>query len=115
MCKGVKKNGEPCHYRGQHEGYCKLHRPNDCPICYERMTSKDTTTTRCKHVYHSTCLERWLTTNHTCPLCRETLREQSPERPTTGQLRLRMNSFVYVDDGVTYSFPSTTFTFNVDY
>jgi len=114
VCKGVKKNGAPCSYLGKHEGYCKLHRSNDCPICYERMTSKNTTTTRCKHVYHTACLERWLTTKHTCPLCREKLMEQHPVRPTTGQLRLRMNSFTFVDGGVTYNFPGTFFTFNVE-
>jgi hypothetical protein len=114
VCKGVKKNGAPCSYRGKHDGYCKFHLSDDCSICYERMTSKDKTTTRCKHVYHSACLERWLTTSNTCPLCRETLKEQPPARPTTGQLRLRIAPFTFVDNDVTYSFPGTSFSFNIE-
>ena len=114
VCKGVKKNGAPCSYRGKHEGYCKLHRPNDCPVCCERMTSRNTTTTRCNHVYHTACLERWLATKHTCPLCREDLGEQPPVRPTTGQVRVRMEAVTFMDGGVLYTFPERFFTFNAD-
>ena len=85
ICKGVTKAGTACTYRGRHEGFCKIHAPKkleDCPICYEEITEKTSTTTRCKHVFHKTCLERWMEEKTNCPMCRENI------RPTTGQLRL---------------------------
>jgi hypothetical protein len=35
-------------------------------------------------------------------------------RPTTGQVRVRMEAVTFMDGGVTYTFPETFFTFNVD-
>jgi hypothetical protein len=89
ICQGVTKAGNACTYRGRHEGFCKFHAPKkfgDCPICFEEVTSKTSTTTRCKHVFHKACLERWTEENNTCPMCRATIKE----RPTTGQLRPRV-------------------------
>ena len=94
ICKGVTKSGKPCSYRGRHNGYCKIHAApgtlcdsgknmGDCPICYEEITKGTSTTTRCKHVFHKACLERWMEEKTTCPMCRENI------RPTTGQLRPR--------------------------
>ena len=84
MCQGVTKAGTHCSYRGRHNGYCKIHadkKLGDCPICYEEVTKGTSTTTRCKHVFHKACLERWMEEKPTCPMCRENI------RPTTGQLR----------------------------
>jgi hypothetical protein len=86
MCQGVTKAGTHCSYRGRHNGYCKIHadkKLGDCPICYEEVTKGTSTTTRCKHVFHKACLERWMEEKPTCPMCRENI------RPTTGQLRPR--------------------------
>lgn len=86
MCQGVTKAGTHCSYRGRHNGYCKIHadkKLGDCPICYEEVTKGTSTTTRCKHVFHKACLERWMEEKTTCPMCRENI------RPTTGQLRPR--------------------------
>jgi len=91
-CKGVTKTGKPCSYRGRHHDYCKIHaapgtlcdtgkKMGDCPICYEEVTKGTSTTTRCKHVFHQTCLQRWMEEKPTCPMCRENI------RPTTGQIR----------------------------
>ena len=92
ICKGVTQSGKRCSYRGRHNGYCKIHaapgtlcdtgkKMGDCPICYEEVTKGTSTTTRCKHVFHKACLERWTEEKTTCPMCRENI------RPTTGQLR----------------------------
>ena len=92
ICKAVTKSGKPCSYRGRHNGYCKIHaapgtlcdsgkKMGDCPICYEEVTKGTSTTTRCKHVFHKACLQRWMEEKTTCPMCRENI------RPTTGQLR----------------------------
>ena len=94
ICQGVTKSGKPCSYRGRHHGYCKLHaapgtlcdtgkKMGECPICYEEVTKGTSTITRCKHVFHKTCLQRWTEEKTTCPMCRENI------RPTTGQLRPR--------------------------
>ena len=94
ICKGVTRSGKRCSYRGRHHGYCKIHahpdyvrdltkKLGDCPICYEKITKKSSMTTRCKHVFHKTCLERWMEEKTTCPMCRDDI------RPTTGQLRPR--------------------------
>ena len=45
----------------------------ECPICLE--TTKDTKTTSCRHTFCVQCLDKWLMTNHTCPLCRTELNE----------------------------------------
>ena len=91
VCKGVKKNGAPCSYRGKHDGYCKFHIPNECPICYEKMTKETSTITSCKHMFHRKCLERWTEERQTCPLCRENI------RPTTGSLRPVSSPVIYVN------------------
>jgi hypothetical protein len=42
---------------------------NNCSICL--VSLKDNTNTlKCNHTFHNSCLELWLNTNNTCPLCR---------------------------------------------
>ena len=42
---------------------------NNCSICL--VSLKDNTyTLKCNHTFHYSCLELWLNTNNTCPLCR---------------------------------------------
>jgi hypothetical protein len=118
-CKGVTRSGKPCSYRGRHEGFCKIHaapgtlcdtgkKMGDCPICYEEVTKGTSTTTRCKHVFHQTCLQRWMEENNTCPMCRATLKE----RPTTGQLRPRVRIHdTFVDRIVFINSPEELDTF----
>ncbi|XP_035789159.1 E3 ubiquitin-protein ligase synoviolin A-like [Anopheles albimanus] len=40
-----------------------------CPICWELLLS-DICFTCCGHLYHSSCLTRWLKCSNTCPQCR---------------------------------------------
>lgn len=50
-----------------------------CPICYDNIVSSDvTTTTMCKHVFHTTCLDKAklfidANSDFTCPMCRTVL------------------------------------------
>src|SRR3989344_9513421 len=39
-----------------------------CSICLEPMESGKEM--RCKHVFHESCLDRWLVRRGTCPVCR---------------------------------------------
>ncbi|VAI13670.1 unnamed protein product [Triticum turgidum subsp. durum] len=43
----------------------------ECSICLERCGEADgLMQLRCKHVFHSACLERWLRSHGDCPYCR---------------------------------------------
>jgi len=45
----------------------------DCGICYCRMQLIDLTITKCRHVFHSSCLYRAFENSRTCPYCRTNL------------------------------------------
>ena len=53
----------------------------NCPICYEKITHGSSETTKCNHCFHASCLNTWLVSSHTCPMCRFELRER-PQSPT---------------------------------
>lgn len=46
----------------------------DCSICLDNLYSEDTLkkpiTLNCGHKFHPDCLYKWISKNHTCPLCR---------------------------------------------
>lgn len=42
----------------------------NCPICHEKLESKDVHVTGCKHSFHKTCMDSWLELNNSCPMCR---------------------------------------------
>nr|XP_029721047.1 E3 ubiquitin-protein ligase KCMF1-like [Aedes albopictus] len=74
------KNGLFQHAREQHSEYCvQVQEPSapcatgflECPICFGQMLAKDDTRSLpCLHQFHSQCIEDWLETNPTCPVCR---------------------------------------------
>jgi hypothetical protein len=45
----------------------------DCPICKDDI--KDEFTLKCKHTYCRKCILSWLYTNHSCPICRNNVKE----------------------------------------
>ena len=48
----------------------------DCSICLcEFQDDEEITPLPCtaKHYFHSACIENWLKTNNTCPLCRQVI------------------------------------------
>lgn len=45
----------------------------ECPICLESITSSDITTTYCNHTFHYSCIQKMLSYNNKCPLCRRIL------------------------------------------
>lgn len=45
----------------------------ECAICYTAPAA-DPTRLSCSHTFCSACVERWLETHSTCPLCRSEVR-----------------------------------------
>ena len=42
-----------------------------CAICLsDILKSEKSDKLRCKHIYHSTCINKWKEKQHTCPVCR---------------------------------------------
>ncbi|XP_051944953.1 RING finger protein 145-like [Xyrauchen texanus] len=51
----------------------QLQQHNDiCSICYQDMTSA--VITPCSHLFHASCLKKWLYVQETCPLCHSQLK-----------------------------------------
>ena len=42
-----------------------------CSICFEDINENDKKKTKCNHVYHEKCIDKWFSINHQCPLCRK--------------------------------------------
>lgn len=52
----------------------------ECAICLDIIDQKDATLTKCNHVFHTTCLDNWLskpTSRLACPKCRAKIRKTS--------------------------------------
>ena len=47
-----------------------------CSICLEEMAHNIETV--CKHHFHSHCLNEWLKTKDSCPMCRKVLKQAEP-------------------------------------
>lgn len=52
--------------------FIQLKFPHDqeCPICFNNMKNKVVKYTICKHVFHKSCLNKWLQYKSSCPSCR---------------------------------------------
>lgn len=50
---------------------CKIHLINNCPICQNKEGNIECNPVWgiCDHPYHIHCIERWLESKETCPLC----------------------------------------------
>ena len=46
-----------------------------CSICLQAINGTDVVReiNKCKHNFHIDCLEKWFSTNSTCPICRHSL------------------------------------------
>lgn len=58
--------------RGTIEGDDNVESSVDCSICLEGChgASDGLIQLRCKHIFHSACLEQWLQSRADCPYCR---------------------------------------------
>jgi Ring finger domain len=46
--------------------------PDVCAVCFDDIQSSNSTLLSCSHRFHTNCIDRWLRSNHTCPVCRDT-------------------------------------------
>lgn len=67
---------EFCHGHAKKKGLVTI--PTDCPICYEAMTSKDRTKTKCGHYFHTACLKTLCESRSTTIRVRGKLRYRAP-------------------------------------
>lgn len=57
-----KKNGEQMKENDRH----------DCSICYENYNEGEfLKRLKCSHLYHSDCVDEWLTMKNECPICKK--------------------------------------------
>lgn len=65
---GANSNNEYC---SNHQHRYRLEKPDDCPICMDKISSHSETPLECGHWIHKDCL---LPTNlHMCPVCRQNM------------------------------------------
>ena len=61
----------------------------ECPICQD--FNRDTKTTICNHTFCQSCLDKWLISNHTCPMCRTQIQEPTRDEYTSNTSGLTFN------------------------
>merc|ERR1719397_1665413 len=62
----------------------EIQRHNDvCAICYQEMSVAKVT--RCKHMFHSICLRKWLYMQDNCPMCHEKLYLSTKQTEANGE------------------------------
>lgn len=65
----------------------KINKPcDDCPICLEEFKIRQICRQfDCSHVFHKKCIDKWLTKNVICPVCRACVQ---PLQPTIRNIRV---------------------------
>lgn len=59
-----------------------------CPICLESFATSDTLVEMpCQHCFHEDCLKKWLSSDNTCPVCRQILEDKGPDSDTNDVVR----------------------------
>lgn len=60
----------------------------NCPICYEPITDKDSCSTNCLHRFHTSCLIQSAIIKPLCPMCREPLVKNAEAAPAPNDVLL---------------------------
>ena len=63
---------------------------SQCPICLESLLPETQKITKCQHTFCGSCLNKWLETNHTCPMCRTEVND-----PDVKQNNLDSQQYIY--------------------
>ena len=101
QCPHMTRIGAQCKNPGKYKNkdvlLCFHHVPKqdvECTICLRQLY--DSMTLPCEHSFHLKCIVKWLSTNKTCPLCREIIYESSDDSEETLETPyIRMHSTVY--------------------
>ncbi len=56
----------------------------DCLICHETIRLDDSVKLTCKHIYHQSCIFKWMQMSNACPYCKAELYKNP--RPKTVQI-----------------------------
>ncbi|KAJ3681713.1 hypothetical protein LUZ60_014286 [Juncus effusus] len=58
----------------------------DCAVCLSEFEGGENVrvVTVCSHVFHAECIDFWLESHFTCPICRADLRNEDEERAASG-------------------------------
>lgn len=59
--------------------YQHLTSDDECSICFDKLTNS-IIETKCKHIFHKCCLQKWLKNNNSCPCCRNIIKKQKISR-----------------------------------
>lgn len=63
--------------------FCRLSKYKNCSICFNRLFLNNVIFMKnCEHVFHKSCLDRWLIYEPICPNCRTTIPESKNPRKT---------------------------------
>ena len=82
QCNGICKTGHRCKItlHNLKDGMCHFHLKHECPICLDDIKKNQESKTVCNHKFHKECLNTWLNTHNTCPLCRSIIANKKVKR-----------------------------------
>ncbi|KAG0472793.1 hypothetical protein HPP92_014216 [Vanilla planifolia] len=60
-----------------------VHKSPDCAVCLSRFRPHDELRLlpRCRHAFHHLCIDKWLRSTPSCPLCRSSVFQLAPDPP----------------------------------
>lgn len=68
----------------------------DCAICLEKNSNNVYKCSTCENYFHIVCIERWLDTNNTCPICRDNLIEEPQHDIFLERIEGENNRYLYM-------------------
>lgn len=68
---------------------------NNCPICFNQITTPKET--ECKHIMCMACLDKWLFSHNTCPICRQIQKKIIQHKKNTSTSNLEISGSINGD------------------